>query len=210
MKNQPPTDNDRLTLEELIVVEGKNDAHAIRKALGDVDIIWTEGFGLTEDKLNLISEMAERRGVIVCTDPDFVGRQIRDRISTRVPKVKHVFISRQAAVNKKGNDIGVENVSSNDIRKAFKKVLEKSSEESTAQGDNYDSSGIIKMEDLVDNGLVGQEGSAAKRHVLGKILGVGDNNAKQFLYRVNRFKISKDDFIKALSLLEVDRSRRDG
>jgi len=36
MKNQPPTDNDRLTLEELIVVEGKNDAHAIRR-------IWTYG-----------------------------------------------------------------------------------------------------------------------------------------------------------------------
>jgi len=203
MRNQTSNDkNKKIMLEELIVVEGKNDAHAIRQALGDVDVIWTEGFGLTEEKINLISEMAERRGVIVCTDPDFVGRQIRDRISSRVPKAKHVFISRQAAVNKKGNDIGVENVSGEDIRKAFKSVLEESTWASNSEGYTLNSSDTIGMKDLLDNGLVGQGGSAAKRHVLGKILGIGDNNAKQFLYRVNRFKISKDDFFKALEVIE--------
>lgn len=193
--------NTKSSIEELIVVEGKNDAHAIRRALGDVDIIWTEGFGLTEEKLELISEMAKRRGAIVCTDPDFVGRQIRDRISTRVPNAKHVFVSRQVAVNKKGNDIGIENVSPENIRKAFKKVLEESPLNISSDGDSSDSS-AIDMKDLLDNGLIGQEGSVEKRHALGKMLGVGDNNAKQFLYRVNRFKISKEDFLKALSLIE--------
>lgn len=193
--------NTKSSIEELIVVEGKNDAHAIRKALGDVDIIWTEGFGLTEEKLELISEMAKRRGAIVCTDPDFVGRQIRDRISARVPNAKHVFVSRQVAVNKKGNDIGIENVSSENIRKAFKKILEESPLNISSEGDSLDSS-AIEMRDLLDNGLIGQEGSVAKRYALGKILGVGDNNAKQFLYRINRFKISKEDFFKALSLIE--------
>ena len=201
MKNQKPDKDTKLTIEELIVVEGKNDAHAIRQALGDVDIIWTEGFGLTEEKLELISEMAKRRGAIICTDPDFVGRQIRDRISTRVPNAKHVFISRQVAVNKKGNDIGIENVSSENIKKAFKKVLAESPLNINSDKDCLDSS-PIESKDLLENGLAGQEGSVAKRHALGKILGVGDNNAKQFLYRVNRFKISKEDFFKALSLIE--------
>lgn len=201
MQNQQQNDKDiKLSLEELIVVEGKNDAHAIRQALGDVDIIWTEGFGLTEEKLELISEMAQRRGAIICTDPDFVGRQIREKISMRVPNAKHVFISRQVAINKKGNDIGIENVSPEDIRKAFQKVLGESSV--NPRGYKRDSSETIDMKDLLDNGLVGQKGSVAKRHALGKILGVGDNNAKQFLYRVNRFKISKEDFSKALSLVE--------
>ncbi len=202
MRSEQQNDNDTNSIiEELIIVEGKNDAHAIRKALGDVDIIWTEGFGLTEEKLDYISEMAKRRGVIVCTDPDFVGRQIRDRISTRVPNAKHVFFSRQVAVNKKGNDIGIENVSSENIRKAFKKVLEDSPSKNNSDEYGPDSCSI-EMKDLLDNGLIGQEGSVAKRRALGKILGVGDNNAKQFLYRVNRFRISKEQFFKALNLTE--------
>jgi hypothetical protein len=35
-------------IHELIVVEGKNYSHAVRRALGKVDVIWTEGYGLTE------------------------------------------------------------------------------------------------------------------------------------------------------------------
>ena len=201
MRSEPPYDKDSdLFVEELIVVEGKNDAHAIRQALGKVDIVWTEGFGLTEKKLNLISEMAERRGVIICTDPDFVGKQIRDRISARVPKAKHVFFSRRAALNKKGNDIGIENVSSADIRTAFKKVLDE--ERPLERSSEGDSDSVIQIKDLLDNGLVGQESSAEKRNALGKILGVGDNNAKQFLFRINRFRISKEDFFKALKSVE--------
>lgn len=192
----------KLSIQEMIVVEGKNDAHAIRQALGEVDIVWTEGFGLTEEKLKLISEMAERQGVIICTDPDFVGRQIRDKIRARIPSAKHVFLSRQAATNKKGNDIGIENVSSNDIRRAFKKVLTEDICSGNAQGDAPDSSDVIEMKDLLENRLIGQQGSAAKRHALGKILGIGDNNAKQFLFRINRFRISKEEFKNALETIE--------
>ena len=141
----------------MIVVEGKNDAHAIRNALGEVDIVWTEGFGLTEEKLNLIAEMAERRGVIICTDPDFVGRQIRDRISHRVPSAKHVYISRSEALNKKGNDIGIENVSPAEIRAAFQKVLKDKKVCETE---------TIEMKDLWDNGLIGQMESAGKKKSL--------------------------------------------
>lgn len=77
-------------IKELIVVEGKNDAHAVRQALGEVDIIWTEGYGLTKKKLDYIEEMAKRNGVIVFTDPDTVGEQIRNRIRTQVPQGKSV------------------------------------------------------------------------------------------------------------------------
>lgn len=188
----------------MIVVEGKNDAHAIRRALGEVDVIWTEGFGLTEDKLRLIAEMAQRRGVIICTDPDFVGKQIRDRISKRIPEAMHVFVPRREAANEKGDDIGVENVSPEDIRKAFEKVLNK--KKPMAISSDFEPGDRIEIKDLLVNGLVGQEKSAEKRNALGRALGVGDNNAKQFLYRLNRFKISREDFLKALDSIERDDS----
>lgn len=196
MKNDSSTDKTQLNIQELIVVEGKNDANAIRRALGKTDVIWTEGFGLTEKKLNLIAEMAKRQGVIVCTDPDYAGQQIRERIKSRVPEARHVFLSKTDALNKKGDDIGLENVSSEEIRKAFSKVL---SDESSGGSKNVNLGGEeITMQDLVENGLVGQPGSAAKRAELGKVLGIGDTNAKQFLFRVNRFAISKKGFLAAL------------
>lgn len=194
-----------MDFKPLIVVEGKNDAHAIRRALGKVDVLWTEGFGLTEEKLSYIAEMADRCGVIVCTDPDFAGLQIRERIERRVPKVRHVFLSKKIAMNEKGDDIGLENVSPDEIRKAFAKILEEKQEPILGFADaSADQTPIdqIEMQDLLQCGLIGQAGAAAKRARLGKILGIGDTNAKQFLFRVNRFGITKAEFINAAEQLE--------
>lgn len=177
-------------IEELIVVEGKNDAQAIRRALGSVDILWTDGYGLTSEKLNYIKEMAVRRGVIVLTDPDSVGEQIRERIRRTVPEAKHVYLSKKEARSKDDRDIGVENASPEDIRRAFQliqkeyPILEKP---------------VFDTNDLVRAGLMGLSDSAEKRRRIGRILGLGDSNAKQFLHRLNRFRISREDFEDALN-----------
>ncbi|MCM1565080.1 MAG: DUF4093 domain-containing protein [Dehalobacter sp.] len=198
--------NTGLDYEPLIVVEGKNDAHAVRRALGKVDVIWTEGFGLTEQKLEYIAEMAERRGVIVCTDPDFAGKQIRERINKRIPKARHVYLSVEVARNPKDHDIGLENVSSEEIRKAFSKILEvkisnMDSNDGVKIAEKMNTEAVV-MADLRQSGLVGQSCSAARRSRLGRILGIGDTNAKQFLFRVNRFGITKDEFYSAVKQME--------
>ncbi len=170
-------------IRELIIVEGKNDAHVVRRALGDVDIIWTEGYGLTEDKLRYIEEMAKHQGVIVFTDPDTVGEQIRQRIRRRVPESKHVYLSKQAAL--KNRDIGVENAELEEIRRVFAHI----------QGETLlITDDAITLEDLAQAGLVGQPQAAEKRSSLGRNLGIGDANAKQFLHRLNRFGISREKF----------------
>jgi len=179
-------------IEELIVVEGKNDAHAVRRALGKVDVVWTEGFGLTEEKLYFISKMAKTRGVIVCTDPDFAGRQIRERLIKSVPEARHVYLSKDVAA--KGDDIGLENVSPEEIRKAFSKVLAKD----VVMAKSPDDQDFISIGDMLNNGLIGHPGSAAKRAEVGKVLGIGDTNAKQFLHRVNRLAISREEFLHTL------------
>lgn len=171
-------------IRELIVVEGKNDAHLVRRALGEVDIIWTEGFGITEDKFRYIEEMAKRQGVIVLTDPDTAGEQIRERIRRRVPEAKHVFLSKQAAL--KNKDIGVENAELEEIRRVFAHVQD---DRLSVTEDNR-----ITLKDLAEAGLVGQPQAAEKRSTLGRNLGIGDANAKQFLHRLNRFGINREKF----------------
>jgi len=171
-------------IRELIVVEGKNDAHLVRRALGAVDIIWTEGFGITEEKFRYIGEMAKHQGVIIFTDPDTAGEQIRERIRRRVPEAKHVFLSKRAAL--KNKDIGVENARLEEIRRVFAHI----------QGDGLSvmAGELITLQDLAVAGLVGQPRAAEKRSVLGSKLGIGDANAKQFLHRLNRFGINREKF----------------
>lgn len=173
-------------IKELIVVEGKNDAQAVRRALGNVDVIWTEGYGLGREKLDYIAAMAERKGVIVFTDPDTVGEQIRERIRHRVPYAKHVYLSQAAA--RKNRDIGVENAAPEDIKQAFAHIQEALSEEEN----------LFSMEDLAKAGLAGQPDAAQNRALLGRRLGIGDANAKQFLHRLNRFGISRELFRQAV------------
>lgn len=173
-------------IKELIVVEGKNDAHAVRQALGEVDIIWTEGYGLTRKKLDYIAEMANRQGVIVFTDPDTVGEQIRQRIREHVPQAKHAYLTRQAAA--KQGDIGVENAALQEIRHAFAHIQQ----EQAVTIKNF------TMEDLYSVGLAGARRAREYRLALGRKLGIGDTNAKQFLHRLNRFGISRELFFQAI------------
>lgn len=177
-------------IDELIVVEGKNDAQAVRRALGSVDILWTEGYGLTREKLQYIKDMATRRGVIVLTDPDSVGEQIRERIRRIVPEAKHIYLSKRDARSKDNRDIGVENASPEDIRRAFQLIQEEHSGSEEP---------IFSMADVVRTGLAGLPNSAEKRRAVGRILGLGDANAKQFLNRLNRFRITRQDFEDAVN-----------
>ena len=173
-------------IKELIVVEGKNDAHAVRQALGEVDVIWTEGYGLTKKKLEYIAEMANRQGVIIFTDPDTVGEQIRNRIRAYVPQAKHIYLTRKAA--SKQGDIGVENAAPHEIQRAFAHIQQ----EQGTFAENF------TIEDLLLVGLVGSSRSNEYRSALGHRLGIGDTNAKQFLHRLNRFGISRESFFQAI------------
>lgn len=183
-------------IKELIVVEGKNDAHAVRLALGEVDILWTDGYGLTRKNLEYIAEMANRQGVIVFTDPDTVGEQIRNRIRAYVPSAKHAYITRKVATKK--GDIGVENASLLEIRRAFEQVQQ--DQENTMDSEKF------TIEDLWRAGLAGTEHASEYRIDVGRKLGIGDTNAKQFLHRLNRFGISRESFFQAVE--EVKHGKR--
>ena len=74
-------------IKEVIVVEGRDDITAVKKAV-DAEIIATSGFGINAKIIERIREAQKRKGVIVLTDPDFAGEKIRSIISKRVKGVK--------------------------------------------------------------------------------------------------------------------------
>ena len=57
----------------------------------------------------------------------------------------------------------------------------------------------FKQVDLIRNGLIGNEDASHRRDELGKILGIGYGNAKQFLSRLNNYGVSREEFEQALT-----------
>jgi len=106
-------------IKEIIVVEGKDDVSAIKRAI-DAETIITGGFGFRNNVIERIKEAAKRRGVIIFTDPDFAGEKIRKTIASKVPGCKHAFLPKEQAT--KDGDIGIENASPENIILALQKA----------------------------------------------------------------------------------------
>jgi len=177
-----------LKIKEVIVVEGRDDVTAVKRAV-DAELITTHGFGLSEETLGLIEEAQKKCGVIIFTDPDYAGEKIRERITKRIKGCKHAFLPREEAT-KRGN-IGIENATPENIIAALSKVrtlIEESSDE-------------FSKSDLIRNDLVGQADASSRRDRLGKILGIGYANAKQFLRRLNHYGITREEFDNAVDQL---------
>ena len=84
-----------LRIREAIVVEGRYDKNTLSQ-LVDTVIIETSGFGIFKDKerLALLRRLAEKRGLIVLTDPDGAGFVIRSHLRGSLPpdRVKHAYV----------------------------------------------------------------------------------------------------------------------
>jgi ribonuclease M5 len=176
-------------IQEIIVVEGKDDTAAIRRAV-DAETIETGGSALNPDVISRIELARQTRGVIIFTDPDHAGERIRKIISNRIPGCKHAFLTQEDA-EKKG-DIGVENASPGAIRRALEDVKTDYAGKETE----------IHWEDLIQSKLVTDENAAARRLEMGKILGIGYANGKQFYKRCKMFQISRERFYSALEQLD--------
>jgi len=173
-----------MRIKEIIVVEGRDDESRLKQFF-DVEVIITNGFRVSEKTFKLIEEANKRTGVIVLTDPDFAGDRIRERINKRVKGLKNAFISMKDATKK--NDIGIENASKETLEEALSNVRTES-----------DNIGEFTNRDVIMYHLSGENGSKELRNDLGKKLGIGYGNSKQFLSRLNRFGITKEEFLKAL------------
>ena len=181
------------SIKEVIVVEGKDDESAVKKAV-DCEIIITHGFGINEETFKRIEKVAKTKGVIIFTDPDYAGEQIRNRIDARVEGCKHAFLDRQEATKK--GDVGIENASPSAIREALSKVRTLS----------FETEDLFFQADLELADLIGNDSAANRRAAMGKILGIGYCNAKQFLNRLNRYGVTREAFVSALEIIEKEES----
>lgn len=178
-------------IKEVIVVEGRDDVINLKQYV-DAEIIPTHGYGITGQTMERIRTAAERRGIIILTDPDFAGEKIRKRLADAFPKAKHAFIAEEDAT--RGDDIGVENASKQAVLDALEKV--RTFEEAAEP--------VFDRMDLVRAGLTGGVSSSRRRNRLGQLLGIGYANGKQLLNRLNGYGITREEFEDAMKEVERD------
>lgn len=168
-------------IEEIIIVEGRDDESAVRAAV-QAEIITTHGYGISQETWDRIDKAYNGPGIIVFTDPDHAGELIRKRIAGRYPAAKHAHLTREEA--RKAADIGIENASPESIREALSK----------ARCHERDRKDAFSAEDLARFDLLGSGRSRERRDKLGRSLGIGYGNAKTFLSRLNSYGITREEF----------------
>ena len=139
----------KIALKEIIIVEGRDDVTAVKRVISS-EVIPLHGFtGMTKAKIDFLIQLSKTNDLILLTDPDFVGKKLREVISKRIPTIKHAYISRVEGTkdHKDGTkNIGIENASNESILNALSNTI---NSQTYSKDNNY----IFTIQDLIDNGL---------------------------------------------------------
>ncbi len=178
-----------IKIKEAIVVEGRYDKNTLSQIV-NAPILETSGFGIFKDKkqMELLRKVAEKRGLIVFTDPDGAGFLIRNHIKSAIPGkyLKHAYVPdifgkerRKQRAGREGK-LGVEGMTREIILDALKKAG------ATIEGEESVPVAQITKQDMVELGLSGGKNSAFLRQKLLKKLDLPEHmSANALLQALN-------------------------
>lgn len=178
-----------IKIREAIVVEGRYDKNTLSQIV-DAPILETSGFGIFKDakQMDLLRQVAQKRGLIVFTDPDGAGLVIRNHIKSAIDGkyLKHAYIPdiygkerRKSAPGKEGK-LGVEGVCPEVLLEALRRSG------ATVLGEDAHTPNQITKQDLMALGLSGGEDASAKRLLVLKKLNLPERmSANAMLQALN-------------------------
>jgi len=187
-----------ISIKEAIVVEGKYDKNTLRQ-LVDAPIFETGGFSVLRDseKLAFLRQVAEKRGLVILTDPDGAGFVIRNYLKGALPKeqVFHAYVpdvfgkeKRKKTPGKEGK-IGVEGMTQEVLLQALKNAGVAVNGEKTPK-----STDPITHTDLFELGLSGGKNSREKRLKLLKKLSLPSHMSTAALLDAVNLLYGKEEF----------------
>lgn len=191
-------------IKEAILVEGRYDKNTLSQIV-DAPILETAGFGIFKDKkqMQLLRQVAEKRGLIVFTDSDGAGFVIRNHIKSAIPGkfLKHAYIPdimgkerRKAAPGKEGK-LGVEGMSREIILDALRHCG------ATIEGENAPRTNEITKQDLMELGLSGGPDASAKRLALLKKLNLPEHMSANAMLQAVNLLYSREELTNLVSEL---------
>lgn len=169
-------------INETIVVEGKTDATKILN-LYDVNIITTNGSECNLETLSIIKQASESSGVILFLDPDFVGEQIRKKITNFIPNLKQAFIYK-SDIKAGSKKIGIAEANDEAIINALKNIVTFKTTNKSLSLNEYDKLNL---------------NSKAKRLMLCRHYKISYCNNKQLFKRFNMMNLTYFDLVKVIN-----------
>lgn len=185
-----------IKVKQAVIVEGKYDKIRLSNIL-DAFIVETNGFQIYKDKQrrDFIKKLADERGIIILTDSDHSGFQIRNYIASGIPreKIRHLYIpdiygkeKRKTEPSKEGK-LGVEGIDDKILSEIFLKAeIEFSAEENRKRITNYD---------LFAYGISGGENAKEKRKKLLKKLNLPEFLSTNSLLSYLNSSVTMEEFI---------------
>lgn len=185
-----------LKINQAVIVEGRYDKLKLSNII-DTLIIETNGFGIykNKEKMKFIRKLARERGVVIITDSDHSGFQIRNYISKGIPEdcIKHIYIpdvygkeKRKNAPSKEGK-LGVEGIDDSVLLKLFEQA---DIPVKRTQKDNP-----ITHFDLYDVGLSGRENSKEMKKKLLKALDLPEFLSTNSLLSYLNSSMTREEFL---------------
>lgn len=184
-----------ISVKQAIVVEGKYDKIKLSSFL-DALIISTDGFHILKDKekCELLKTLAKSVGLIVLTDSDRAGRQIRNYLKSVITEGEIIDIyipeifgkeTRKRKPSKEGM-LGVEGMPEEILKSAFERygVFHKK---------EMKKSGLTKA-DLMADGIIGTDGSFYRRRRLLKIMNLPQNLSSNSLLELLNTLYSTEEY----------------
>lgn len=160
-------------IEEIVVVEGRYDRNALLQVV-DATVVETGGFAVFNDKekLRFLRRLAQKRGLVLLTDPDGAGFVIRNYLKGALPpdRVKQAYVpdvsGKERRKRKPGREgkLGVEGMKPEVLLEALRRSGATFSGEAPAPGGPP-----ITKADLLEKGLVGANSTQKRRELLQKL-----------------------------------------
>jgi ribonuclease M5 len=192
-------------IQEAILVEGRYDKNTLSQIV-DAPILETSGFGIFHDKaqLELLRQVAKKRGLIVFTDSDGAGFVIRNHIKSAIDGryLKHAYIPdipgkerRKSAPGKEGK-LGVEGMTREIILDALRRAG------ATIEGETASRQNQITKQDMMALGLSGCENSSELRQKLLKKLELPEHMSANALLQAMNMLYTLEEFTEIVNNLE--------
>ena len=192
---------ERVKISLPIIVEGRYDKSALSGYL-DATIITTGGFSIFNDKEKqaLIRKIA-KNGIIILTDSDGGGKQIRKFLSGILPpdRIHNLYIpkvegkeSRKRKPSKSGT-LGVEGMEKKTILRLLAPFIDGKNEQKSQK--------MITKVDFFFHSLTGCPGAAENRAILCRECGLPEDMTPNALLEAMNLLFGYDEFIRLVDML---------
>eukprot|EP01023_Acetabularia_acetabulum_P017877 TRINITY_DN18997_c0_g4_i2.p1 TRINITY_DN18997_c0_g4~~TRINITY_DN18997_c0_g4_i2.p1 ORF type:complete len:399 (-),score=21.37 TRINITY_DN18997_c0_g4_i2:191-1231(-) len=172
-------------IDGIVVVEGMADFAAVYNAVCSPIFVFG-GAGKNEQFGDRLARVQQRcKNLIVLTDADLKGRQLRNYLDERLGPLSHAFIPIKHSINTtptKNHEIGnvgVEHASVEVIQQAIQKSQLSDPKRKFFTRQNLEEWNLLGKQS-------GDEG-AFRRAIFCNVLGIGNSNGKQLLRQLNQY-----------------------